>query len=194
MLSESITSKVLEFSYYLYCSETALARCFHVLIPIKMLVLKWTPRGLLTFTFTFTRLYPKIIDMTPSLAPPPPLPQKKRKKGWKKKLIMTAKRKSNRSFVALFAFSSLPRRHFSPRGEGTRDTPLRIYVCGGGYSLSPSNSQTPSPICAYGTSTLLSQRHQYQLPCACLVYMQNYKRVQSLVCHRTRYNAFSVSW
>ena len=35
---------------------------------------------------------------------------------------MTAERKSNRSFVALFTFSSLPRRH----GEGTRDTPLRM--------------------------------------------------------------------
>ena len=38
MLSDSITSQVLKFSYYLYCSVTALARCFHVLIPIKMLV------------------------------------------------------------------------------------------------------------------------------------------------------------
>ena len=39
---------------------------------------------------------------------------------------MTAERKSNRSFVAFFSFSSFPRRHFSPRGKGTRDTPLRM--------------------------------------------------------------------
>ena len=51
MLSESITSKVLKFSYYLYCSVTALARCFHVLIRIKMLV-EMAPRSLLTFTYS----------------------------------------------------------------------------------------------------------------------------------------------
>ena len=168
MLSESITSKVLKFSYCLYCSVTGrLARCFHVLIPIKMLVLKWTPRSLLTFT----RLYPKIIDMIPSLAPPPP--KKKEKERLKKKLIMTAKRKSNRSFVTLFTFSSFHRRHFSP---------LQLPNCVPYLLLRdvyPSNEQT------------LSERHQYQLHCACLVYMQNYKRVQSLVCHcRPRYNVF----
>ena len=64
--------------------------------------------------------------LDPFPRPPPPPPKKKGKKGWKKKLILTAKRKSNRSFFAPFTFSSLPRRHFSPRGEGTRDTPLRM--------------------------------------------------------------------
>ena len=51
MLSQSITSKVLKFSYYLYCSVTALARCFHVLIRIKMLV-EMASRSLLTFTYS----------------------------------------------------------------------------------------------------------------------------------------------
>ena len=49
MLSDSITSQVLKFSYYLYCSVTALARWFHVLIPIKMLVEMDTKK--LTFTY-----------------------------------------------------------------------------------------------------------------------------------------------
>ena len=58
--------------------------------------------------------------------PPTPPPKKKRERKVEKKNFLTAKRKSNRSLFALFTFSSLPCRHFSPRGEGTRDTPLRM--------------------------------------------------------------------
>ena len=51
VLSESITDKFLKFSYCLHRSVTALARCLHVLIPIKMLVEMDT--GKLTYVYIF---------------------------------------------------------------------------------------------------------------------------------------------
>ena len=46
-------SKVLKLSYHLYCSVTALARCLHVLRSSQLRCWwKWTPRSLLTFTYS----------------------------------------------------------------------------------------------------------------------------------------------
>ena len=55
--SSAITSKVLTFSYYLYCPVTSLARCLHVLIPIKMLVEMDTKK----LTFTYSNVLSEIV-------------------------------------------------------------------------------------------------------------------------------------